>query len=401
MYETEFRLRQFTNQKRPAYGCWPFLIVWLMSFSAWSESDLPELNSGDLNTSQQSYYFYSGQDYGSESQFGPLNVFLNIGFVVPGRIATTPKLGDIRYQKGWDHVEDALSHQEETFDESGGFGRSLEKEFIPFAHPSGAWLPNYALHFLGEGMVSRKLEEYFRYNGMEGRYLPKIMAASTVFLSQMTNEVVEYELPWEQRLDPVADFYFNIAGIIAFSFDGFAQWFASDTVDYYYWPGQVVIDANDGAIFNQGENYYFRYGENGWKFAMMMGMPWNGGGVSIPMDDLELDHLTIMLGSDVIIPKDSFDPELSGFERGQDFNASDVAGEYLAALQFFWDRKGSLLASSSLSFSPTWQWSVNLYPTPLQSLGVGLGGYATLSEEGANTIGVTFDFTPVVLGRRY
>ena len=381
---------------------WPIFFALLLSgLTAFSHAQtLPELNSTETNVLPSSNHFYHGQANGSESQFGPLNVFLNVGFVVPGRIATTPKLGDIRYQEGWDHVSASLGDQQETFDRSGGFGRSLEKEFIPFAHPSGAWLPNYALHFLGEGMLSRKLEEYFRFNGMQGRYMPKLAAASTVLLAQLTNEVVEYELPWEQRLDPLADFYFNLAGIIAFSFDGFAQWFASDEVDYYYWPGQAVIDAKDGAIFNQGENYYFRYGAQGLKFAMMMGMPWNGGGLSIPMDDLELEHLTVMIGSDVHIPKPDFDPESSGYVRGADFQASDVADEYLAALQLFWDRKGSLLWSSSLSFSPEWQWSGNLYPIQIDVLDIGVGGYATVSERGVNAIGLTFDFTSVVLGSR-
>lgn len=373
--------------------------LFVLSSLTFSIEHLPDLSLDSQGSSNISF-FYSGQDYGSESQFGPLNVFLNVGLVVPGRIATTPRLGEIRYQEGWDFVKDALSHQEDVIEESGGSNKVLEKEFIPFAHPSGAWLPNYALHFLGEGMLSRKLEEYFRHNGMQGRYLPKILAGSTVLFSQLTNEVVEYELPWEQRLDPVADFYFNVAGIIAFSFDGFAQWFASDTVDYYYWPGQAVIDAQDGAIFNQGENYYFRYGEQGWKFAMMMGMPWNGGGISIPMDSMEIEHLTVMLGSDVKIPKRNFDREDTGFVRGEEFKASDVANEYLGALHFFWDREGSLLASSSLSFSPSWQWSSNIYPVPIAKLGFGIGGYATVSEEGANAIGITFDFTSVVPGYR-
>jgi hypothetical protein len=78
-----------------------------------------------------------------------------------------------------------------------------------------------------------------------------------------------------------------------------------------------------------------------------------------------------------------------------------VANEYLGALHFFWDREGSLLASSSLSFSPSWQWSSNIYPLPVEKLGFGIGGYVTVSEDGANAIGITFDFTSVVPGYRH
>jgi hypothetical protein len=373
-------------------------VVTLNSHALPIDSNLPVLAS-DAQSMKQKAYFYHGQDYGSESQFGPLNVFINVGLVVPGRLRTTANLDEIRYKKGWDNVVDSLSHQDDAFDESGGLSRSLEKEFIPFAHPSGAWLPNYGLHFLGEGMLSRKLEEYFVYNGVQGKYAPKLLAASTVIASQLMNEVVEYELPWEQRLDVVADFYFNLAGIIAFSFDGFAEYFSNNSVEYYYWPGQPVVDVEHTALFNQGENYLLRFGQ-GWKYAFMMGVPANGIGVSLPLDSMEYEYLSIMLGSDVLIPKRSFDAAEEA-ERVGDFVAADIAKEYTAAINVYWDRKGSLLASTSLSFSPSWQLSVNAYPEKRWDLDFGIGGYAVVSEEGANTIGLTFDFMPLVPGFRY
>ena len=371
-------------------------------------ANLPDITprAGGLNPSNNyanTSYFYKGQDYGSESQFGPLNVFMNVGFVVPGRLTTTPNLGDIQYKAGWDNVTDSLSHQDDVFDESGGFGRSLEKEFIPFAHPSGAWLPNYSLHFLGEGMLSRKLEEYFRYNGIQGEYTPKILAVSTVIASQLMNEVVEYELPWEQRLDIVADFYFNIAGIIAFSFDGFAEYFSNDTIQYHYWPGQPVIDTYNGALFNQGESYFLRIAsgaQSGWKYAFATGMPANGFGVSMPLDDVEGDYLTVMLGSDVLIPKRDYEQDEND-QRSGDFVAADIAKEYTAAVNVYWDRKGSLMASSAFSFSPSWQLNMNLYPEKRWGMDVGIGGYLVLAEEGANTIGLTFDLMSLVPGFRY
>jgi hypothetical protein len=361
--------------------------------------ELPSLDSSALINTPAKSYFYHGQNYGSESQFGPLNVFINVGLVVPGRLRTTPKLNEIRYKQGWDNVIDSLSNQGDVFEESGGFGRSLEKEFIPFADPSGAWLPNYTLHFLGEGMLSRKLEEYYRYNGVQGKYAPKMLAVSTIVAAQLMNEVVEYELPWEQRLDAVADFYFNLAGIIAFSFDGFSEIFSNESVEYYYWPGQPVIDVKDSGLFNQGENYLLRFGE-GWKYAFIMGVPANGFGVSLPLDDMNYEYLTVMLGTDVIIPQRSFDAEVEA-QRVGDFVAADVAKEYTAAVSVYWDRKGSLLASSSLSFSPSWQLSINAYPEKRWGLEVGIGGYAVVSEEGANTVGLTLDLMPLVPGFRF
>lgn len=343
-------------------------------------------------------FFYHGQDYGSEAQFGPLSVFINVGLVVPGRLGTSPKLTDFDLQKGWQHYEDALTDQSQAVNESGGVNRALEKEVIPFAHPSGAWLPNYTLHFLGEGMLSRKLEEYFIFHGVQGDFAPKLLALSTVFMAQLTNEVVEDAFPWDQKLDPVADFYFNLAGMVAFSFDGFAQWFSKHQVEYYFWPGQAVIDVQDGALFNQGESYLMRFGQ-GWKWAIATGMPANGFGVSLPLDDMSLEYLTIMLGTDVIIPKADY--QYMEAEQRQDFNAQDIAKYYTTSLNVYWDRKGSLMASSALSFAPDWQLNVNIYPIYDLSADIKMGGYAVLSEEGANAVGLTFDFTSLMFGRRF
>ncbi len=368
-----------------------------------AQNPLPNLTPFLTQDSTSQNYFYFNQSYGSESQFGPLNVLLNVGLVVPGRLNTDARLKKIDYKAGFKNVKDALSHQQAVFTESGGTHESLKKEFIPFAHASGAWLPNYALHFLGEGMLSRKLQEYFVAKGVQGNYMPKILAISTVITAQLLNEVVEYELPWEQRLDSVADFYFNAAGIIAFSFDEVAALLNNDYVNYYYWPGQPVIDVQDGAIFNQGEGYFLRttLGENTqWKFAFMAGMPANGVGLSLPLDEMQFEYLSILLGTDVLIPKPNQAPDADDLTRDDEFKAGDIAKQYNGALNLYWDRKGSLLASASLSFTPSYQINLNLYPIQNNDLGIAMGGYLIVSEEGASAVGITFDFMPWVPGMR-
>lgn len=379
--------------------------TFLSSASKSQTSQLPTLSAMDeaaalmvSETIKAPAFFYHGQDYGSESQFGPFSVLINVGLVVPGRLGTSPKLTDFDLQQGWRHYKQAITNPSQAVNESGGLGRALEKEVIPFAHESGAWLPNYSLHFLGEGMLSRKLEEYFIYQGVQGSYTPKLLAWSTVFLAQVANEVVEDAFPWDQQLDPLADFYFNLAGMVAFSFDGFARWFTEGGVEYYFWPGQAVIDVQDGALFNQGESYFMRFGQ-GWKWAIATGMPANGVGVSLPLDDVSVEYLTFMLGTDVIIPKANYQYEEA--QARDDFNAQDIAKYYTTAFNVYWDRKGSLMASSSLSFAPSWQLNINVYPMYDLSADIKMGGYTVLSEEGANVVGLTFDFTSLMFGRRF
>lgn len=371
-----------------------------------ASNDLPELAIPPAELSTEPY-FYFGQQYGSESQFGPLNIWINVGLVVPGRLGTQPHLRNIDWSDGWDHVESSLTNQADVFEESGGTQESLEKEFIPFAHPSGAWLPNYALHLIGEGMLSRKLEEYYLHQ-QDSPLQAKVKAIATIVAAQLTNEVVEHELPWEQRLDPLADFYFNLAGIIAFSFDGVAELFNNEYVDYYYWPGQAIIDPQDGALFNQGEQYYLRSNVglfDSAKVAVMSGMPASAIGVSFPLN--VTDGLSVMWGTDVAITKPH--EKVEKLERKTNFTAKEIADLYHRSLNLYWDRKGSLMGSAVLSYDPYTQLNLNLYPQtypnasffglPLNE--VGIGGYLLASEKGANSIGVTFSFTPVMLGYRW
>ncbi|MGK0446119.1 MAG: hypothetical protein ACJA1U_003071 [Bermanella sp.] len=377
--------------------------------STLNDSELPTIaTNGDAPvTLDPPSYFYFQQDYGSESQFGPLNVWFNVGLVVPGRLGTQPQLDEINYAQGWQQVRSSLSHQSDVIDESGGTQASLEKEFIPFAHPSGAWLPNYFLHLLGEGMLSRKLQEYYLSQPNSTPMQAKIKAILTLVAAQTTNEVVEYELPWDQRLDPLADFYFNLAGIIAFSFDEVAQLLSNDHLDYYYWPGQPVIDVQDGALFNQGEQYYFRSAlgfDTRLKLAIISGMPATGGGVSYPLNDT--DHLSVMFATDVVVspPHERVDQ----LERKTNFTAREIAELYNRSLNVYWDRKGSLMGALAVSYAPFYQVSLNLYPQTYPNLNIGgfnlgdlgIGGYVIASQGGANSVGITFSFSPVMLGLR-
>jgi hypothetical protein len=368
--------------------------------------DLP-LAEHKTVTNKQDHFFYFNQRYGSESQFGPMNVWLNVGLVVPGRLGTQPQLDEINYAQGWKQLKSSLTHQDDVLDESGGTDASLKKEFIPFAHPSGAWLPNYFLHLLGEGMLSRKLEEYYLSQENTTPLQAKVKAIITLVAAQATNEVVEYELPWEQRLDPLADFYFNLAGIIAFSFDEVAQLLSNDYLDYYYWPGQPILDVQDGALFNQGEQYYFRSNlgfDSHIRLAIISGMPATGLGIAYPINDD--DQLSVLFATDVSVSHPH--EQVEQLERGTDFTASEIAKLYNRSVNAYWDRKGSLMGSLALSYDPFYQVSLNLYPQtyPTLKIGglslsdVGIGGYLIASQEGANSIGLTFSFTPLMLGLR-
>lgn len=360
--------------------------------------------------------FYFDQNYGSESQFGGLNVFANAGFVVSGRFATPYIFDDLDYSKNFTVVLKSFTNQQDAIDQSGGNGR-LMQEFNPF-DSSGRFWPNIGLHFIGEGMLSRKLEEYY---SAQGYSYPKLAAITTVVASQLMNESAEVDMPWYDPVDSMADIYWNIAGLVAFSYDSFARHFSNDSVNLYYWPGQPVIDVKDGAIYNQGESYLLRVGQNKLKLALVMGLPLNGVGASYNFNGG--DNLTFLLGTDYALPRTNWQqPKEQANESPQDV-ILDLA---IPSLQLHWDRNGSLMASlivgvttqcddglrsyknskgfetcTNLTAKPVKHnhVSLNLYPMELGS--VTLGGYLIYSKAGASSIGITFNYPPITLGRHY
>jgi hypothetical protein len=384
------------------------VLIFIVFFSAINNLYAKDDDSNNL--------FYINQSYGSESQFGGLNVFTNTGFVVSGRYTTPFIFDDIDYDKNFSTVVKSFTRQYSTIKKNGGAERFLS-EFNPF-HSSGRILPNFGLHFIGEGMLSRKLEEYYR---MQGYSYPRVSAIATVVASQLMNETVETNMPWYDPVDSLADIYWNVAGMVAFSNDDFAKFFSNELVNLYYWPGQPIIDVKDRAIYNQGESYMLRAGKGNLKFALGMGIPINGIGASYTQNGY--DNFTVLLGTDLALPRTNWQKS----EQEDDETANEVMLSLaIPSVQFYWDRNGSLMASMMLGKitqcsdglrafkNPSGKkvcansiaepvsrshFSFNLYPIEIGN--VAIGGYLIISEAGASSTGITFNYPPISLGRRY
>ena len=362
--------------------------------------------------------FYINQHYGSESQFGGINVFTNTGFVVSGRYTSPLIFDDVNYSENFSTVVRSFTHQSSTINNHGGTSRLLS-EFDPF-HSSGRFFPNFGLHFIGEGMLSRKLEEYYATKNYAH---PKVSAIATIVASQLMNETIEADLPWYDPVDSLADIYWNIAGILAFSNDNFAKFFSRESLHLYYWPGQPIIDIKDKAIYNQGESYMIRMGKQNLKLAVIMGIPTNAIGASYTQNNN--DHFTLSLGTDFGLPRTDWQ-ELQQQNDIHETSNEVIFSLAIPSIQFHWDKKGSLMASMMLGkttqcsdglrafknihgkkscINPAAKpisrshFSLNLYPFNVGK--VGIGGYVILSEAGANSTGITFNYPPVSIGRRY
>lgn len=341
--------------------------------------------------------FYFGQDYGSESQFSPANVLVSVGFASHGHLGTTSVLGDIDFADNLSALADHYAHPIRAVQESWP-GETARFFAIELVSPA-----NTFLHFLGEGMLSRKLAEWYEAHGIEGTWATALGIASVV-VAQQVNEVVEVGIPEYPSSESVADIVWNTAGLVAFSFDGFARVFADtspdDRLQMYFWPGQAVVDVQDGALFGHGESYLFRAtlgAWTSWKLAVLAGLPSMGAGVSIPLDST--DWLTVLpigrMGT--VKPVDYEVPEMCAGTMHIGESDCPFLGEW--GVHVNWDRKGSLMASLSVRTSLTGA-SVSVYPGVIDMGPVDLGIYATVDADDASGAGLTMTYAPIVPGAR-
>lgn len=337
------------------------------------------------------HYFYFDQKYGSESQFGPVNTIANIGMICSGRFDYVSGVHEIQYQRGAKTIFESYRHPIQGIKNSGGYKQFIG-EFIPL-DPMGAWVPNYTLHLIGEGMTYRKLAEYYDHHNVT---YPKLWAALTVTTAQFLNEIVEVGNNFEPSSDPVADILFNIAGMIAFSFDPFANLFHNEWIRLNFWPGQPVIDLKSGVLFNQLEQFSMKISLGrwtDWKFYFNMGMP-GGFGISIPInqtDSLSIAASTEYISSPKEIPKD-----------GKRLTSDNIETDDVNfGLSLFWDRNESLMSSLIITAIPNLSLRLNIYPGLLKVGGLGIGGYMLFTENYGHSIGITFQHVGIMPGFRF
>lgn len=354
-------------------------------------------------------YFYHGQTVGSEYQFGPLNILLNVGFVTTGRMTQSPRFSDIDFERNRTILENSLIHQRIAIndDYEDGFKEFFLTEFVPPYLPA---FPNYALHFIGEGMLYRKLEEYYRFQGIN-KIWSRTLSISSIVLCQQINELVEFGYPLHPKSDPVSDLYFNTAGIIAFSFDNVAKLFSNDYINLYYWSGQPIIDIRDNALFNHQESYLLRATlgrSRDIKLALLFGLPANGLGFSFPLKNG--DYFSLMpFATDQITRSPGYVPptreelleDADGGDPHLDISYNVIVEEFNYSINAYWDRNGSLLASVAVGYEPVFSLAMNIYPGVLQFNGVRFGGYLITSETGASSMGFTASVSPVMPGIRF
>lgn len=322
--------------------------------------------------------FHFGLDYGSESQFDSFNVIVSVGLCSFGRLRMADdRLFDADWRRGWSRLGDAYTDPVGGIQEGSTTKWWLLREFaVPVVFPLH---PNVYFHFLGEGMVTRKLEEYYLQRGYS-RAWSKALAITTMSVAQQVNEASEQQSPIIDKGDSLADvFFWNIAGILAFQNDGFARLFSNPSVSLYFWPGQAVLNVRDGTLYNHGEHYALRTtlgAWTSWRLAYVSGIPQLFAiGPSVPLG--RHDWLTVAAGVYHDFPRNSLSVPLS----------------------IYWDRKGSLMANL-VARTDLQGYRLNVYPV-VEMDQVKFGMYADVHADQRSSVGLTLSLLPIVPGGQF
>jgi len=198
-------------------------------------------------------YFYKGYDYGSQALYGPLWVFLNRGFDVLQDRNDSRSLFQQEYLHNGENVGRNLLNPFPAISQRG-WGRFFREEIFPLSFTQGTarWVPNYTLHLIGGGVTYTGLGEWFRQNHFPA---PRAFSAATVLVTAFVNETLENKGVHPYNTDAIADFFFfDIGGIILFSFDWPNELFSKHLI-VADWSSQPAFTVPGFDLHNQG-NYF-------------------------------------------------------------------------------------------------------------------------------------------------
>ena len=345
---------------------------------------------GENSHGDQSYYFLKNYDYGTESTFNPLTVVINSGFDIFRSGSYQNSLLKLELKTGLVNVFDNITSPRESIRKSGSTGDFISHEIFPyraFNTDHGHFVPNYFLHVLGEGMLYRKLEEYYH---REKYPLPRLMALLTIATAQLLNETVENGGYRGANVDPIADILiFNPIGWLLFSSDAVARFFSSESfITLVFWQGQPAIDFQDLSLYNAGESYVFRI-KFGKKAPVSMFNYMGSEGLTGLSVHLGRGHKINIAGGYRVVWMDAAD---NGESRVM---VPHKPGNWLGAV--FWDRNDSLLMSLKVGMVAEPTVRFNMYPGVLNLFNGQLGAFFWASPNEGFIGGLSWSKSPVGL----
>ena len=294
-------------------------------------------------------YFYHGQNYGSESQFGPINIFSNFDMTYSNHISS-------EFLKALNKVETWSFFQD---------------EIIPLFEYKGIWNVNHQLHIIRKGLVYRKLAEKHQYDHILS---PKTLAVFSIIAAQIMDQSLKKEVSFHQNSNALTDFWYTLAGITLFTFEPVAEIF-TDNIQINYWPGQNIFTQNEGTLINHMEMYAWKIHLGSWTSKRLFigsGLP-STIGVSSPQDKENTYSYVMGLnagdaGKGYVQEKQYQHAQFAGYLTSSYSNIYPMLG-------WFWDKKESLMLRVLLGYSSTLHLDISAYPGVFHMWDYPIGGY--------------------------
>lgn len=319
-------------------------------------------------------YFFHRPDvqYGSSAAWGPLGLFGNRGLSILQFEDVDRDLRTIDWGAGFDATWDALARPGAAVARSGGWRAFLHREFVPSDWEvwTWAWAPNYSGHLLAGGISYRQLTEWFDHRGVRH---PRLAAGVWYYATMVVNEAIENRAGPPGPSGAVADMYFfDPAGMLLFSFDGVARFFA-ETLQAADWSPQVGLTP-EAVVLNHGQMIAYKVPLGVVDRARLLILIGQGSsvGVSVALDDEYGVGATLGFSA-----KERFVDPVTGAES---ITPRQGGGLYV-------DRNGSLLAS--LVVTGRERVEANVYPGVLPGWFGRIGAWGGIHRDEGLSFGLS------------
>lgn len=337
------------------------------------------LAAPDAAADEPERYFYFGYEYGTQSLFGPLYVFLNRGFDILQIRPGSRNVFDQPYASDAANVFHNLASPFAAIDDYG-WGRFLREEVFPLSYTddTARWGPNYTLHLLGGGMEFRALWEWYEDKKVP---LPALFSAATLLSSALVNETLENKGIRGYNTDSVADLYlFDIGGMVLFAFDGVAKFFSRDVI-LSDWSLQPGFTAPKFDLYNAGNYFAMKWPLPFYKPLRLFGYTGLGAWAGLSYQFPSRYSITVAAGQ-----------RSYRLENASVRIVNNVV-LFAPSAAIFVDRNESLLASLHVSNVEDHFVQFNLYPNAFFTTDPGIGLFAIVGKTGNVVVGLSLTRT--------
>ena len=325
--------------------------------------------------------FYQGERPGSDAAFNPVMVVLNEGFDIL-QVGSDRHVLTRSYASGARAVVRSLSAPVATI-RAYGVADWLRDEVLPLSSNDGggaAWVPNYLLHFLGSGMESAHLREWYAAHGVSHAQRWSVL---TMYAAHLLNEVNELSNFDGRSEDTITDLLlFDALGQVAFSSERVQRAFSNPHFRLASWPLQPSFSMPGRTLENVGQYFVFKWRpvtDSRWGVLYATGM--NG---VLGVSYLRGDGLTVSVAAgsrsdSLVVVNTTTNAKIARLQR-------DAA--------FYVDRDNSLLLSVRYQHREEADLSVNLYPGVLRIGAWSPGLWAHHRLAGGMQFGIAGRWTP-------